>query len=105
LLLPHGILLGDRTDKFQSRWFGQYRVEKIAQLSDLRFFLFPGADHPTVAVCFRPTRPGPNDRIDYLTPKASRASLADNVVAIEPEDHKSLLLSDILSSAARNEAA
>lgn len=105
LLLPAGVLLGDQTDQFQAKWFGRHRAEKIAHLSDLRFFLFPGAVHPTVAIRFRAKLPDKADRLEYLTPKASYASLFDNVVAIEPDDRKSLPLSEVLASAARDEAA
>lgn len=105
LLLPAGVLLGDQTDDFQLKWFRQHRVEKVAHLSDLRFFLFPGADHPTVAIRFMAGVSPAEHRIDYLTPKASYASLFDNVVAVEPDDHKTLALAEFLSSASRDEAA
>lgn len=105
LLLPAGVLLGDQTDDFQVKWFSQHRVERVAQLSDLRFFLFPGADHPTIAIRFTPGVPNVGHRIEYLTPKASYASLFDNVVAVEPDDHKSLALAEFLSSAEHDEAA
>lgn len=105
LLLPAGVLLGDQTDDFQTKWFGRYRVEKVAQLSDLRFFLFPGADHPTVAIRFMGGASCPEHRVEYLTPKASYAALLDNVVVVEPDDRKTLALAEFLSSAASDEAA
>ena len=105
LLLPAGVLLGDQTNDFQAKWFRRHRVEKIAHLSDLRFFLFPGADHPTAAIRFMGGAPGPAHRMEYLTPKASYASLFDNVVAVEPDDRKTLALAELLSRAGRDEAA
>jgi hypothetical protein len=105
LLLPAGVLLGDQTDDFQLKWFRQYRVEKIAHLSDLRFFLFPGADHPTVAIRFMSRAPNSEHRLDYLTPKASYPSLFDDVVVIEPDDRKTLALAEVLLNAGRDEAA
>lgn len=105
LLIPAGVLLGDKTDSFQAKWFAQHRVEKIAHLSDLRFFLFPGADHPTVAISFRSGVAPADHRLEYLTPKASYPLLFDNVVAIEPDDRKALALAEILSSSGRDEAA
>ncbi len=105
LLIPAKVLLGDQTDSFQTKWFRQHRVEEIAQLSDLRFYLFPGSDHPTVAMRFAAGVPASDARVDFLAPKTSRASLADNVLAIEPEDRKSVALKEILSSAAKGEAA
>jgi hypothetical protein len=105
LLLPAGVILGDQTDAFQAKWFGQHRVDKIAHLSDLRFFLFPGADHPTTAIRFMKEPPGADHRLEYLTPKATYVSLFDNVVAVEADDHKTLPLKEILSSAGRDEAA
>jgi hypothetical protein len=105
LLIPAKVLLGDQTDTFQTKWFSQHRVEEIAQLSDLRFYLFPGSNHPTAAIRFAAGVPAPDARVGFLTPKTSRALLSDNVVAIESEDRKSLALSEILSSAAKGEAA
>jgi len=105
LLIPAGVLLGAQTDSFQAKWLTQHHVEKIAHLSDLRFFLFPGADHPTVAIRFRSGLPPADHRLDYLTPKASYPLLFDNVVAIEPDDRKTLALAEVLSSAGRDEAA
>ena len=105
LLLPAGILLGDQTDDFQARWFRRHRADKVALLSDLRFFLFPGADHPTAVIRFKAGPPDAAQRLECLTPKASYASLFDNVVAVEPDDRKSIPVLEILSSAARDEAA
>ncbi len=105
LVLPAGVLVGDQTGSFQVKWFTQHRVEQIAHLSDLRFFLFPGADHPTVVMRFRKGAPGDGHRLGYLTPKASQASMFDNVVAVEPDDRKILSLTEILSGARRDEAA
>ena len=96
LLIPAGVLLNDQTDSFQAKWFTQHRVEKIAHLSDLRFFLFPGADHPTVAICFKRGVPRADHRFEYLTPKASYSLLFDNVVAIETDYRKALALAQIL---------
>jgi len=105
LLMPAKILLGDQADSFQVKWFAKHRVETVAQLSDLRFFLFPGAIHPTVAICFALDAPIRNHRVAYLTPKASRMSLHDNALSFEPDDRRVLALTDILSSAAKDEAA
>lgn len=105
LLLPAGLLFGVQIDLFQGKWFSQHRVETIAQLSDLRFFLFPGADHPAMAVCFRGGVPQTDHSVDYLTPKASNVLLFDNVVAMEADDRKATKLPEILSSALRDEAA
>jgi len=105
LLVPAGVLLGDQTDKFQAQWFKRHRVEKVVHLSDLRFFLFPGADHPTVAVRFMGGQSDTRHRIDYLVPKANHASMFDNVIAVEPEDRKSFPISELLASAGKDEAA
>lgn len=105
LLLPAKILLGVQTDSFQEKWLSRNRVDKVAQLADLRFFLFPGADHPTIAIRFASGAPAANHRIDYLTPKTSQAMLLDNVVTVEPDDRKALALKEIRSSAGQKEAA
>jgi hypothetical protein len=105
LLLPANVLLGDQTDGFQKKWFTENRVEKVAQLSDLRFFLFPNAAHPTVAIRFSRGESSSEQMIDYLTPKANYASLFDNVIAVETDDRKTVALTDFLSYAAHDEAA
>ncbi|MCH8148695.1 MAG: N-6 DNA methylase [Planctomycetes bacterium] len=105
LLVPAKILLGDQTDSFQAKWFSKHRVQKVAQLSDLRKFLFPGATHPAIAIRFKAGTPSAEHRVDYLTPKASHASLRDNVVTVEADDRKTLALVDILSSADKGVAA
>ena len=105
LLLPAGVLIGDQTDSFQAQWFSRNRVETVAQLSDLRFYLFPGADHPAVAMRFASGEPDADQRMDFLGPKTNPALLFDNVVAVEPDDRRTLALAEVLSSAGRNEAA
>lgn len=105
LLLPASVLLANRADAFQAQWFARYRVEKIAQLADLRFFLFPGAIHPTIALRFCATAPEPGARVAYITPKANHASLRDNVIVVEPDDHKWVPLAEILASARESKAA
>jgi len=105
LLLPALVLLGDQTDYFQLSWFRRHRVEAVAQLSDLRLFLFPGATHPAVVLRFTKEVPPTGHRVEYLTPKANYASIASNVVAVEADDNKSLALAEILANAARDEAA
>lgn len=105
LLVPAFVLLGDQTDDFQDQWFKRHRVEKVAHLSDLRFFLFPGADHPTVAVRFMSGPPDPQHKVQYLTPKANLASMFDNVVAVEPDDRKLIQVAEILAAAKNDEAA
>jgi hypothetical protein len=103
-VLPAGVLFGDQTDAFQAKWFSQHRVEKIAQLSDLRFFLFPGAVHPAIVARFRRGAPMADHRVNYLTPKASGAALFDNAVPIEVDDRKAIKLQEILFSALRDDA-
>lgn len=105
LLLPAKILLGDHTSTFQAKWFSQHSVEKVAHLSDLRFFLFPTASHPTIAIRFVASAPKAGHKLAFITPKASPASLFDNVITVEPEDHKTLALKDLLESASKSEAA
>jgi hypothetical protein len=106
LLLPAGVLLGDQTDRFQEKWFKRHRVEKVAHLSDLRFFLFPGADHPTVAIRFGcESLSGADHRLEYLAPKASLAAMFDNVVSVDADDRRLLAVAELLVSAKRDQAA
>ena len=54
---------------------------------------------------FTGDKPTAEEHFEFITPKASNASLFDNVITVEPEDRKTLCLRYLLQSAREHEAA
>jgi predicted RNA methylase len=105
LLLPSGVIL-NRTDKFQQAWFGAHAVERIVNLSDLSFILFPGAIRPAVIVRFRKATPADAQfLIEYENPKADRTTLLGGPISIYAEDSAGVRLSDVVASAKAEESS
>jgi len=105
LLLPSGVIL-NRTDKFQQAWFGAHAVERIVNLSDLSFILFPGAIRPAVIVRFRKANLADAQfLIEYENPKTDRTALFGGPVSIYGEDSVGVRLSDVVASAKAEEAS
>ena len=98
-VLPHGTLFnhGDKALKFQRAWFEAYRVERVLNLTDLRFFLFREAIHPAIVVRYRN---GPPDEgqgvVEYWTPKASWAATKADVIAVGPGDRSALAVAEVM---------
>ena len=104
LVLPSAVFL-NRTDEFQRSWFGQFTVERIVNLSDLRFFLFPGAAHPGTVVRFSSIKPLAKEHwIAYDAPKTDVVSQLGGPVYIHEQDICRVRLWDVLTSAERDEA-
>ena len=63
-VLPHGTLFnhGRKALEFQKAWFEEHRVERILNLTDLRFFLFRDAKHPAIVVRYRNVLPDKGSR-------------------------------------------
>ncbi len=105
LLLPWGVLSNAKTSAFQAHWFSWYSVEKIAQLADLRFFLFDGADHPAIAIRFLDKRPMIDAHtIAFVAPKAGAAELNGDRISILPDDSSTIDLSVVLDRAKTGDA-
>ena len=98
-VLPHGTLFnhGKKALEFQRAWFEEYRVERVLNLTDLRFFLFRDAIHPAVVVRYRN---GPPDRehglVEYWTPKASWATTTADIISVGPGDRTGLAVADVI---------
>jgi hypothetical protein len=114
LLLPSTVFL-NRTDDFQQVWFGKFAVQKIINLSDLRFVLFSGGKqtketkrptHAAMIVRFTGEKPSPSEsQVDYENPKADVSSRLGGPVQISEQDATTLRLSEILSYAKSDEAS
>ena len=99
-VLPHGTLFnhGKTALEFQRAWFEEHRVERILNLTDLRFFLFQDAIHPAIVVRYRNCPP---DRgkgvVEYWVPKVSWATTKADVVSVGPADRTVLAVTDVIS--------
>lgn len=98
-VLPHGTLFNHRKTalKFQRAWFDTYRVERVLNLTDLRFFLFRDAIHPAIVVRYRNCPPDPErGLVDYWVPKVNWATTKADVVQVGPGDRAVLPVGDII---------
>ena len=98
-VLPHGTLFnhGTKALKFQKAWFEEYRVERVLNLTDLRFFLFRDAIHPAIVVRYRNVPPDKgHGRVEYWAPKVSWPTTKADVVSVGPRDRTELAVGDVL---------
>jgi len=104
LIVPSAVFL-NRTDDFQFSWCTHFTIEKIVNLSDLRFFLFPAATHPGTVVRFSGVEPLAKQHwFKYEVPKTDIVTQLGGPVHIHELDTISVRLSDLLTSAQRREA-
>ena len=105
LLVPSRIFLANQTNVFQTAFFKNFRVQDVWMLADYRFILFEGADCPATVVRYLPSPPTKNDEvISYIVPKVQRADPQHSMIVVLPEDDKSLLVTEILSAATKQQA-
>ncbi len=88
MLQPAGAVLFNRdftAERFRQRLFREYKIDKVVNLSILRFGLFKNAISPACVVSMRP---GPPDGapLVYACPKPSRTKEDDFRIIIEPTD-------------------
>jgi hypothetical protein len=96
-LLPASLLFGyAQVLTFQQKWMSEYRIEKIINFADMRWYLFQGADHPGILVKYRNERPGKNDYISYFRPKTEVETLQARILVVSPEDKIEVELHEIL---------
>ena len=103
LLLPSSVLFNSTTNIFQERWLQTVNIERVVNFSDLRFILFPSADHPCVTVRFNISE-NKNDEILYESPKADILSQKSVQVYVREEDTVMLSQKEILRAAKNNKA-
>ena len=106
-VLPHGTLFNHSSKAlaFQRAWFEEYRVERVLNLTDLRFFLFRDAIHPAIVVRYRnepPDREG--GVVEYWTPKTSWATTKADVIAVGPGDRTALAVADVIKDLGTEDA-
>lgn len=98
-VLPYGTLFkhGPTALEFQKAWFEEHRVERVLNLTDLRFFLFREAKHPAIVVRYRN---GPPDtahgKVEYWAPKVSWPTTKADVVSVGPRDRAAITVRDVL---------
>ncbi len=98
-VLPHGTLFnhGTKALQFQKAWFEEHRVERVLNLTDLRFILFRDAIHPAIVVRYRNVTPDKDqDRVQYWTPKVSWPTTKADVVTVGPQDRTELAVGSVL---------
>ena len=97
-LLPHGTLFnhGRKALEFQRAWFAAHRIERVLNLTDLRYFLFREAIHPAIVARFR-NRPPDKDRdvVEYWAPKVSWPTMKTDAIAVGPRDRTTLAVRDV----------
>jgi hypothetical protein len=88
MLQPAGALLFNQeraAKKFREVFFSKYKVEKIINLSALRFVIFPKASSPACIVSMKSIPPD-NKPIKYVFPKRSHSKEEKLRIVIEPYD-------------------
>ncbi|MCX5638593.1 MAG: N-6 DNA methylase [Planctomycetota bacterium] len=88
LLQPAGALLFNSNStaiKFRRRFFRTFGVERIVNLSPLRFGLFRHAVSPACIIILNPTSPS-NEPLVYVCPKPKRTKEDEYSIVIEPYD-------------------
>ena len=98
-VLPHGTLFnhGKKALEFQKAWFKEHRVERILNLTDLRFFLFRDAIHPAIVVRYRNVAPdNGHGRVEYWAPKVSWSTTKADIILVRPRDRTEFVVGDVL---------
>ena len=98
-VLPYGTLFkhGTTALRFQKAWFEAHRVERILNLTDLRFFLFRDAIHPAVVVRYRSVPPDErHGKVEYWVPKVGWPTTKVDIVSMGPRDRAELAVGDVL---------
>ncbi len=89
---------------FRRQLFTTYSVDEIINLSALRFSIFSGKAHakkksvaPICAVIMRGSKPSPEHRIAYTSPKQIESSVDEFEIIIEPHDRRWLTVLEAAS--------
>ncbi len=103
LILPIGLFYAHGGTDMLDDWMRLVRTEKVYNFADLRWFLFPGAVHPSMVVTG--IRKGqeetgsidPRETFQYLVPKAD-VSLAFGRLTIHGSDRHTIYATDAAAS-------
>ncbi len=88
MLQPASLIFNSKDSSlaFRKKLFERYGVEKIINLSALRFGLFQKAVAPACIVCMK-SEPHEGHQVHYICPKPTKGCEDDFRVVIEPYDH------------------
>ncbi len=98
-LLPHGILFNHSrvAVDFQRAWVKSHTLERVLNLTDLRFLLFEKAIHPAIVVNYKKQpKPDLKHAIEYWTPKADWTVTRAEVITIAPQDRTTITVGELL---------
>ena len=105
-VLPSRVFLSNNTDRFQSFWLQNHRLETLWLLADWSFILFPTADCPCFVSRYHPRKDGEAlGDFEFITPKVELLDPRAALIPVLPEDQKTLSEADIVSAAKGEEAA
>ncbi|MDX2181396.1 MAG: N-6 DNA methylase [Bryobacteraceae bacterium] len=99
LVLPHGILFnhGATAVDFQRSLFQRHAMDQVLNLTDYQFFLFAEARHPAIVLSYRGAAPVNRQHpIEYWGPKSDWLVTRAEVIAITPEDRRTLTTAEVL---------
>ncbi|NJO48878.1 MAG: N-6 DNA methylase [Leptolyngbyaceae cyanobacterium RM2_2_4] len=99
-LLPAGVLLNhqEKSIEFQRKWFSEFKIEKVVNLADMRFYLFDGAIRPALIMKYRKGAPDiQTNQVEYISPKTEWKTLRAEIVTFLSEDVKHISYKKILS--------
>lgn len=105
-VLPSRVFLSNNTDRFQSAWVQNHRLETVWLLADWSFVLFPTADCPCFISRYHPRKKAEAlANFEFITPKVELFDPREALIPVLPEDQKTLSESEILGAAQRKDAA
>ena len=99
-VLPHGTLFNHSSTaiKFQKAWAGLHRIDRVLNLTDLRFFMFREANHPAIVVRYRKEAPDVHsDSIEYWTPKVDWPAIQAEIITVTPADRTNIEVRELLN--------
>lgn len=82
--------------RFRRRFFGEFKVEEIVNLSDLKNFLFEKAKYPACVITMRPIKPD-EQPIQYICPKKRGTDEDWRQITIEPMDVSFVLAEEAIN--------
>ena len=89
LLMPSRLFLNTTSNAYQAEWFAKHSLERMVQLADFSFVLFPSADCPCMILKFKPGAPKEHDHeFQYDAPKFGTSSRRQGLVLITEADRK-----------------
>ena len=93
-----------KASNFRKELFASHRVEKIYNLSALRFRVFKRKKHietksvaPVCLVVLRRGKSSPDDTITYVSPKYLRPLVDEFTIVVEPHDERSLTVQEAMT--------